>query len=110
MADAQKLLLDFVDSIRPDPLYREYWLAGILGDAQNDVPSAPVVDVVRKCAQGVENLFGIPPLLVLDTSPLHLAVVDQVVYVYGKRHDLLSRMAVFRLLLGLLLLCVMRVV
>ena len=31
--------------------------------------------------QGVENLFGIPPLLVLDSRPFHLPVVDEIVYV-----------------------------
>ena len=57
---------------------REVVPAGI-----HDIPATPVVDVVRKRAQGVENLFGIPPLLVLDPRPFHLPVVDEVVYVYG---------------------------
>ena len=96
--------------IRINPLHRKHRTPIFLGDAQDDVPAAPVVNVVRERSQGVENLFGIPPLLVLDTSPLHLAVVDQIVYVYGKRQGRLSLMAVFRLLLGFLLLCVMRVV
>ena len=58
-----------------------HWLAGILGDAQNDVPTAPIVNVIRERAQGVENLFGIPPLLVLDSRLFHLPVVDEIVYV-----------------------------
>ena len=53
------------------------------GQDKVDIPAAPVVDVVRKRAQGVENLFGIPPLLVLDSRPFHLPVVDEIVYVYG---------------------------
>lgn len=64
-------------------LLREHRLAVLLGNAQYDIPATPVVDVVRKRAQGVENLFGIPPLLVLDSRPFHLPVVDEIVYVYG---------------------------
>ena len=55
----------------------------VYGHDKVDIPAAPVVDVVRKRAQGVENLFGIPPLLVLNSRPLHLPVVDKIVYVYG---------------------------
>ena len=82
MADIQQLLLDNIHLIRLNPLYRKHRTPVFLGNPDNDISAAPVVDVIGKGTQGVKNLFGVPPFLVLDTCPLHLAMVDQIVDVY----------------------------
>ena len=47
----------------------------------DDVPSAPVVDVVCECTNRMEHRFGVLVLLVFDPRTLHLALMNQVVYV-----------------------------
>ena len=86
MTNAQQLLLNFVDCPRRQSLYGKHGLSSVLGNAQDDIPATPVIDVVRERAQGMENLFWIPSLLVLDSRPFHLAVVHEIVNVYGQRH------------------------
>ena len=61
--------------------------AVLFDNTQYNVSAAPIVDIIGERTQGVENLFGIPPLLVLDSRPFHLAVVDEIVYVYRQRHS-----------------------
>ena len=81
VTDIQKLLVYGIDRLLADPLRRQHGHAVLLFHAQNDVPSAPVVDVVCECANRMEHLFGIPVLLVFDPSTLYLTLVNQVVYV-----------------------------
>ena len=78
----QQLLLNKIHLIRINPLYRKNRPPVLLGNSDNDVSAAPVVDVIGKGADRVGYPLGIPPFLVLDASPLHLAVVDQIVNVY----------------------------
>ena len=47
----------------------------------DDVPSAPVVNVICECTNRMEHLFGVPVLLVFDPRAFNLALVNQVVYV-----------------------------
>ena len=86
MANAQQLLLNAVDRSRRQTLHRKDRLAVLLLHAQNHISAAPVVKVIGKCTKRMQNLFRVPPLLVLNASPFHLAVVNQVVYVDRERH------------------------
>ena len=82
MTDIQQLLLNHIHLIRLNSLYRKHRPPVLLGNPNNNISAAPVVNVIGKGAQGVKNLFGVPPFLVLDACPFHLAMVDQIVNVY----------------------------
>ena len=69
VAQLEQLLLDARDGVRVDPGVVDR-LPVDLSDADYDVPSPEVVDVVGEGADRMQNLLGVPALFELDAAAL----------------------------------------
>ena len=65
---------------------QEYRFWRSIVNADDDVSPAPVVDIIRECANRMENLLRIPSLLVFDPRTFHLALANQVFDVNRQSH------------------------
>jgi len=81
IADVQQFLVYGIDRLLAYSIGRQHGHAVLLFHAQDDVTTTPVVDVVCECAHRMENLFRVPVLLVFNPRTLHLALMNQVIYV-----------------------------
>ena len=86
IAFLQKLFVDAVNGTLFKPLYRQLRHSVFFLDANDDIASAPVIYVVCKRTDGVQNRLRVPVALVFHTGIFYHPAVDEVGYVDWQSH------------------------
>ena len=84
IAQIQQVLLYRIDGIGPDALGWQNWAAILFLDAEDDVSTAQIVEVVGEGADGVQHALRVPARFVLNAFAFDGALAKQVVYVDGQ--------------------------
>ena len=71
IAQFQNFLLQAVQLFSRDTCRRQFRAAVVIGNTEEDIAAAKVVEVIGKSAQGVQNSLRIPAAYKLKPFPFH---------------------------------------
>jgi hypothetical protein len=86
VADVKELFVDFVYRTFRNSSNRQKGRAVQGFNAQSDISSAPIVNIIRECTYGMQDRFRIPVCFELNTSSFYNSQIYQIINVDWYRH------------------------
>ena len=82
IANLHQFFLNSVYAFQFNPNWRQNRYSVLLFYANHNISSSPIVNVVGKCTDGMQNVHRVPATLEIKAFPFHYLPADKLLYIY----------------------------